>query len=49
MKGLKCSFKSQRKTYHNEKVNFTNPLPSWLKGTYVSKIFVRIKITLMVL
>ena len=38
-KGFEMFFKSQRATYHDVKVNFTNPLPSWLKGTYVSTKF----------
>ena len=37
--GFEMFFKSQRTTYHNIKVNFTKPLPSWLKGTYVSNMF----------
>lgn len=37
--GFEMFFKSQKRTYHDVKVNFTNPLPSWLKGTYVSTRF----------
>ena len=32
-------FKSQMATYHDVGVNFTNTLPVWLKGTYVSTRF----------
>ena len=37
--GFEMFFKSQKRTYHDVKVIFTNPLPSWLKGTYVSTRF----------
>ena len=37
--GFEMFFKSQMATYHDVKVNFTNTLPVWLKGTYVSTRF----------
>ena len=37
--GFEMVFESQMATYHDVKVNFTNPLPVWLKGTYVSTRF----------
>lgn len=35
-KGFEQFFKSQRTCFHDVNVNFTHPVPVWLKGTYVS-------------